>query len=281
MKSSLQKILVPLDLSEYAAAATRAACEVAKVHGGEVTGLVVLDTPDIRSSVTPAEVTYWPVVQDAIHRATDDARERIAEARREFADVCERQGVSHRESQLEGIPSHCILDAAVLFDLVVMGLRTYFHFETRPGPGNSLARVLDRTPTPVLAVPAELPPDFKKCLIAYDGSYGAGRALRDFVSFAKGSGAREITVLTAGQDERQSAFLQESAAAYLNAHGFDDFALVTTEAPAIEVVMDEYAGSTDLIVAGIHSRRILKDIFVGSFTTELIEDGRIALFLSH
>ncbi len=38
--------------------------------------------------------------------------------------------------------------------------------------------------------------------------------------------------------------------------------------------------TSDLVVAGIHSRKFLKDIFVGSLTRQLIDYGHTPLLLS-
>jgi nucleotide-binding universal stress UspA family protein len=178
------------------------------------------------------------------------------------------------------VPADMILKVASLFDLVVMGLRTYFHFETRKGPGESLDRVLDRTVTPVLAVPEKGPEELRRVLLTYDGSYGSARALRDCVDVIRGADV-ELTLFAADRDESHAKELVRHAAAYLRAHEHRDFSIVTTTAPAIEYLKQEFLGRVDLIVAGIHARRFFKDAFVGSFTNELICDGRTALLLSH
>ena len=281
MSESINRILTPLDVSAFAEAAARRSCEVAKRHGAEVNGLVVLDSPGIRSSVAPADVSHWPLVQETVMRATADAHERISEARRQFAAYCEDQGIKHRESELEGVPADKILDASSLYDLVVMGLRTYFHFETSKGPGDSLAKVLGRSVTPVLAVPeSDEAKPFQKAVIAWDGSFSAGRAFRDFVGFAAPYDL-EITVLTAGLDPQQGEVLLREAGSYLEASGVTKFETVHAETTSVEEIHDEYLANADVIAAGIHARRFFKDLFVGSFTNRLIEIADTTLFLSH
>lgn len=281
MSQSIKRILTPLDVSSFSEAAARRSCEVATCHEAEVTGLAVLDSPGIRSSIAPADVSHWPLVQETVLRATDDARERIAEARQRFVGCCEKNGVTHRESELEGVPGDKILEASVLYDLVVMGLRTYFHFETQQAPGDSLAKVLGRTVTPVLAVPeSDIGEPLRKAVVTWDGSFSAGRALRDFLGFAEPYDL-EITVLTAGEDVDQCEHLLGQASRYLNAHQVEKFETVHADTTSVEEVHDHYLKGADIVVAGIHSRRFFKDLFVGSFTNHLIEAGDQALFLSH
>ena len=72
------------------------------------------------------------------------------------------------EVMKEGVPVDLILDTATLFDLVVVGLRTFFHFETRQGDGELLSKILGSATTPILAVPYK-PREMKKVMIAFDG----------------------------------------------------------------------------------------------------------------
>lgn len=280
MNSTIQRILVPLDPSEYTEAATLRACEIARTHYAQLEGLVVLDTPEIRSHIAPVEIAHWPSVADVINDALKDAEEVITQARYDFANRCEEARVAHCESELEGIPANRILEASALFDLVVTGLRTFYHFETREGPGNSLSKFLDRTVAPVLAVPKGHREPFKKVLVAYDGSFGSSRALRDFVGFAKPY-QFEITLFSADSDQAQAEALTNRAAAYLRAHNFKDIKTATSNKSPIDAIEQDYIEEVDLVVAGIHSRKFLKDAFVGSLTNKLIELGHTALFLSH
>lgn len=253
---------------------------LARAHYAQVEGLVVLDSPGIRGDIAPVEMVGWPMVYDYVKKAVDDAEEEVGKLRQKFAAFCDEHRVSHLEAQMEGVPADLILRVASLFDLVVMGLRTYFHFETRKGPGESLDRVLDRTVTPVLAVPEKGPDELRRVLIAYDGSFGSARALRDCVEVIRGAEV-ELTLFAADGDESHAKELVRHAAAYLRAHEYRDFSVVTSTESAIEVVKRDFLGRIDLIVAGIHAKRILRDAFVGSFTNQLIKDGRTALLLSH
>ena len=49
----IQRILVPQDISGYCQAAALRACEIARAHFSQVSGLVVLDTPEIAGCVPP------------------------------------------------------------------------------------------------------------------------------------------------------------------------------------------------------------------------------------
>ena len=119
-----------------------------------------------------------------------------------------------------------------------------------------------------------------KAVIAWDGSFSAGRAFRDFVGFAAPYDL-EITVLTAGLDPQQGEVLLREAGSYLEASGVTKFDTVYAETTSVGEIHDEYLADADVIAAGIHARRFFKDLFVGSFTNRLIEIADTTLFLSH
>jgi len=277
---NLKRILVPLDHSPYAAAATAAACFLAKRHEASLAGVTVLDSPEIRSSIIPAVGPYYPLMLDAVQAKLQHAETVLEETLARFSKACEEAGVPHHESEYEGIPAQKLLESSIFHDLVVVGLKTSFHFETRDRDGDTLDKLLSRTSTPVLAVPEQGLDRLDRVVVAFDGSPGASRALRDLMLVAAPFDP-EILVATAELPDEKSAFLLGQARLLLEAHGFDKVETLGSEADVEEVFDDELLSTADLVVAGIHSRSLLKDIFVGSFATSLIRDAKRALFLSH
>ncbi len=282
MNSPIQRILVPLDPSDYAQAATLRACEISKAHFAQIEGLVVLDTPEIRSHIAALDIYNWPAAAETMAQVVEHAKEDIEDVCRRFSDTCEAQHASHQEVKMEGLPPRLILEASALFDLTVIGLRTFFQLEDPDGPGDSLAKILDRTVTPVLAVPKGEAAPIEHVAIAYDGSLGAARALRDFVHFAQPFDFR-MTLFSADGDLERAQTVNDMAAAYLRSNGHCDFETKTSQKPPFEAIESELGllDSADLFVAGIHSRKFFKDAFVGSFANQLIEHGEKAVFLSH
>jgi nucleotide-binding universal stress UspA family protein len=283
MKASIRRILLPVDPSVFAEAAADTACLIAKAHRAQITAVAVLDSDEIRASLISAIGPYYPMmveeVQKKIHHADHTLRECLARC----AATCDAAGVEHREAEYDGIPAEKLLSSAIFYDLIVTGLETSFHFETRGTRSESLEHLLDRTATPVLAVPATGLAKIERVLVAFDGSAPSARALHDFMSLATAF-QPEIVLVSAGFPDKQSDFLLGNAELLLRAHGFSR---VTRHAGAgpVEEVFDQLlspeGGGADLVVLGIHSGNFLKKLFVGSFTRRLIQQGDTPLFLSH
>ena len=276
----IKKILVPLDSSPFTAGATETACRIAGKHDAGVAGVAVLDSPEIRSSVVPAIGPYYPMMIDAVQAKIRHADHVLKDAIERFATTCDEMGVRHLETEYEGIPAQKLLESSIFYDLIVVGLETAFHFETRGGQGDTLDKLLNRTATPVLAVPAKGMPALEKVIIAFDGSFGSSRALRDFMIMAKPFDP-QLVVVAADLDSKQSDFLLTNASTLLESHGFSDVRTLASDKPVEKAFAEDVDDDADLIVAGIHSKHRFKDIFTGSFTARLIKEGRTSLFLSH
>ncbi len=280
MEKTIKRILVPLDPSIYAEAATKTACRIAKVHGGSVDGVVVLDANEIKSSIVPAVGPYYPMMVDVVQKRTQHAQGILEDCMAQFASICEEEGVTHSATEWDGIPSQKLLSSSISYDLVVMGLRTFFHFETQGEDGDCLSEFLDETITPVLAVPSTGVKSSDRALITFDGSFPSAAALHDFARLVAPFDT-EVTVLVADKEEREAKFLLDEAVMYLAAHGIDKVETVNEELPINAILENGYIDDFDLVVTGIHSKRRFKDYFVGSFSKSLIQRGTNPVFLSH
>jgi len=276
----LRRILVPLDHSAYSDGATQAACFLAKAHDASLTGETVLDSPEIRSSIIPAVGPYYPLMLEAVQAKLDHAERILEQTLASFSKACEEAGVHHLESCYEGMPAQKLLESSIFHDLVVIGLKTSFHFETRERDPDTLDKLLSRTATPVLAVPPEGLQRLERAVVAFDGSPGASRALRDFMVAARPFDP-SVVLVSAELPDGKTAFLLGQARALVEAHGFSKVETLGSDSPVEEVFSGTLLDEADLVVAGIHSKQFLKDIFVGSFATRLIRSGRTPLFLSH
>lgn len=279
MKSHIRKILVPLDPSKYADSATRQACRIALAHDARVAGMVILDMREIQLTDYPYGFGYAGFIRDEIGQNRERLGRKADETEEKFSRYCKEQGVDAIDTEFEGVALPLILEAATLFDLMVIGLKTHFHFDSMDDEGKSLIHILERTSTPILAVPAEDKP-LKRALIAYDGSPSSARALRDFTLFAEHLDLH-IDLFLADENGSSLDFHANKALLYLSDHGLKIGKTIRKTCSATQALKDRVADDYDVIVCGMHSRKVVKDIFVGSFTKQLIEAGDKCLFLSH
>ncbi|MDF1813990.1 MAG: universal stress protein [Verrucomicrobiales bacterium] len=280
MKETIKRILVPIDPTVYSQAATESACRIARHHNAGVSGVAVLDSDEIRSSLVPAVGPYYPGVMESVMKKKHHADQILKECLDRFAATCDKMGVTHFESEYEGIPARKLLESAIFHDLMVVGIKTSFHFETRKESIEGFDTLLDRTITPIIAVPARGLEKVDSVLVTMDGSLGSARALQDFSRFIQPYQAK-IKIVVAGKKKEEADFLLKNSGDFLRSHGITQIETEAVDAEIKDYVDAELKNDVDMVVAGIHSKKLLKDMFVGSFTKSLFERGDVSLFLSH
>ncbi len=144
MKMSFTKILVPTDGSEYTKAAVKKAMELAKLSGGKVTALYVLDQTILTNMpMDTAVMNVYNTLEKEGKEAVDYVR-----------DLGTQEGVEVSISVKEGSPVKVILDESANYDIIVMGTlgRTGM---SKLLMGSVAERVVRASQCPVLVVRAE------------------------------------------------------------------------------------------------------------------------------
>ena len=273
----IRRILTPLDPSPYSETALKYSCYIAHRQHAEITGMVILDIPGIEKSigaVAPGAL-YWAEKLEKSRVA--EAQKRIEQLLQKFEKTCQKEGVTCHKAEDQGSPSERIVWESLFYDLVVMGLRTHFQFETSDKPGKTLDKVLSQTITPVLAVPEHYY-EIRNVLIAFDGSLPAARALQRFAHLAIPYDFN-FTLLYAGDDKDTAMVYLNKAEEYLKAYSQNNVQKEWTNRSIIDAMREEYLDKSDLIVLGAHSRSALADFFVGSVTKYLINESNKVLFI--
>ena len=280
----IKRILIPLDPSPFTETALKFGTTMAKFNSAQVTGLVILDMAGIEKSIGPIPLggLYYA---DKIEKAKQkEAQNRIDQLLTKFKDICEKAGVDCREAQTQGIPSEQIIQESIFYDAVIMGMRTFFHFETQDTPGDSLEKVLDQTITPVYAVPEkiimpDIPSERIKVLIAFDGSLPSARALQRFGQLAP-MDVFEVKLLISETKEDKAHYYLDQAESYLRCHNINNIQKEWIKDEIIEAIDKKYLDWAHVVVVGAHSKAGLFKFMVGSLTKHLIKVAKRPLLIS-
>jgi nucleotide-binding universal stress UspA family protein len=279
----IRRILIPLDPSPYSESALHLGCIIAKVYNAEVTGLVILDIPGIEDSIGPIPIGGIHLAEKLEKEKKEEARQRIGHLTDKFRKKCEDEGVAYKEAQRQGSPSTQILNESIYYDLLIVGLRTYFHFETSEKYGSSLDKLLKQSVTPIYGVPENLhllvKPDRKiKVLMAFDGSPLAARAMQRF-SLMITPDLYDITLLNSSDNQDEGEQILIRAEEYLNSHMITNIQKVWTNDNIIDVIKNKYYEEMDGFVVGAHSRDGIFDFLVGSLTKFLVKSAQKPVFI--
>ncbi len=286
----LKRILIPLDDSKYSSNALEEACALAKYHDAEVTGIVVLDVPGIHSHTGPVPIGGSYFAKEMEKSLRERADKHVFELLDKFELFCRKEGVRYRRAPSQGMPSNKILQKSLFYDLLIMGMRTYFHWDAdvNEEDGDSFEHILEHSITPIIAVPKNysIERPYKKnmplnALIAFDGSIESCRALQRFAQLTYSFTELEDNVHIVMSDdnvEKAEDYL-DKVVQYLHAHGIENVTKHATDENIIKTIDEKYMNWAHYIVLGAHLKRGVFDFIAGSLTRYLIKEEKVPVFI--
>lgn len=278
------RVVVGLDGSEYADAATRVACRLAQPVGGTVVGVAVVDKPGIEASSRGAGIGAYAYAKMIREQRFADASAHAVEYLNEFETRCAELGASSELANRAGVPFQCIVDEGRYADLIVVGSRTHFHHETSDYDGDTLRRLMSICVCPVLAAPIGATNCPSHAVIASDGSIQSARAMRAFVFLMAGrDDPPTITLLNVGEGGDEDNQVQlETAKRYVESHGLPAQIEVRQGRPSEQIEAAALEHANCVIVMGAYGRRgVINNIFFGSTAANIIRNQRVPLFVYH
>ena len=275
----LKRILVGLDGSDYANSASMAAIQYAKIYEATIVGLSIIDAPGIEKHLegAPAGAIHYAEKERAHKMA--DAKTKAEQFLKDLKEKCDAEALRCELLSRTGSPHNIIIEESRSVDLVIVGTKTFFHYETQTGPGDTLKKILDETAAPVLAVPENMKAP-ENVLLTYDGSVTSAKAIRMRIHLTQKMPFHYIALHVSDDAEKSKALLA-GLTKYLGAHDIDAETLNIPGDPG-EVILDIAKKLMPVqVVMGAYSKSSLREWIFGSTAKALIKDGTIPLFVYH
>ncbi len=275
----MHKILLPIDPSSYTQTALQYASLIATHKDAIIEGTAIIDVLDVIEQAA----TFFTLPQgtqgheDREEKLLEEVRKKVREELVQFQLTCRQNHVHCTLKTFEGRPDFIIEKESMYSDLIVIGMRNFFHFETEKKPETSLMQILRHTITPILAVPKHYR-SIRKVLMAYDGSMPSMRAIQRFALMMREQ-SYETILLTKSNNETEANENFDKLEAYLVSNGHMPVSRQWTSQSLIKLFEEEYLNQVDMVVCGMHSRNFLERFFVGSFTKYLIDLNKIPVFI--
>jgi len=277
-----RRILVPLDGSDYSKAATKTAIDMAKKGDGIVIGLGVIDTDEINESTIGAGIGASYYAQHLKNYKKNKAIGKIKNFLDEFEDECEDARVACETYSKSGDPVEEIVEMGKTSDLIITGLRTFFHLNETPDPGDTLKDLLKSGVCPVLAVPENPVKNNKKVLIAYDHTVSSSNAMKMFQRFFKTNPyAKKIYILNVNDDLDRADEILEAAGNYFKSHKIKVELAKRAGNPGKEILIFAKENNVNLIVMGAYGENGISKLFFGHASRGVIDNGSIPVFVDH
>lgn len=282
-----QRILVVLDPDSDTPVATDTAIDIARRHGGEVTGLAFFDRDSIGADTVGSGIGSYYYAEKLRKTLTDETRQRATELLAEFIERVEAAGVRHSGDRIgEDSLVRSLLSEMRTHDLLVAGRESHFYYAEPEHRTHTLAKVLEDGAAPMLIVGGEAT-EIRRVAVAYDGSAPASRTLKKFAHLRPFGTDLDVEVVHvrggSNEDRLESDRLREDAASYLRAHGFGRVTTTGIESrdPAESISGLAQGDRADLVVSGAYAKKGLRKLVFGSSATKLLDQAKVPLFLYH
>ncbi len=275
----MQKILVPIDPSEYTKSAFKYALEIANNNKVLIDGIAVIDY----LSISEAVLTFVPLPlgnEEHLQREKillDNAKKHAKKEIRYYKKFCKENNLDFSGKLMVGRPDFIIEEAGKYVDIIITGMRNFFHFETSKTPEKTVLKILHHIHTPILVVPKQFKP-IKKVLIAFDGSNPAVRAVREFVKLLRNN-TYDITIVTSNSNKSEGDETLNKLEAYISTHTDSTIKKFTSDKNIISVFEKQFVDDVDMVVCGMHSQNILQKLVTGSFPEYLISLNKIPVLI--
>jgi len=143
--------------------------------------------------------------------------------------------------------------------------------------GSNLERIARASRKPVLVAARAFSP-IRRFLIAFDGGPSAIKAVEHIAAGPLLRGLR-CTILLAGSVDGESRRQLDTAAARLRNAGFDVLAAVEPGYPEDVISARVEQGGADLLVMGAYGHSRIRNLIIGSTTTEMVRSCRIPVLM--
>ncbi|VAX24209.1 hypothetical protein MNBD_IGNAVI01-2610 [hydrothermal vent metagenome] len=165
------------------------------------------------------------------------------------------------------IPCDKILEYSRFYDLVILGLRTYFQLETFDKKGIFLSELLNYSVIHILAV-HETYMKIKNILIAYNSNFVASKALQRFVHLAAVKDYNSI-LLTSSNKNDEASYNQIKAVSYFGSYGIKNIKVIIADKCINQEIKNNYIKGADLFVVVVHLKIEFKDLFCRQFNIRI------------
>ena len=282
----MTKLIALVDGSAYGQSVCDHAAWVAGKTGASVDLLHVLGRRDTHSAPANLSGALGLGAKSALLdklAAHDEERARLAKERgRTILDAATAQlnadGVATVSARLRhGDLVEALSEVEADADLIVVGKRGEAADFAKGHLGSNLERIVRAATKPVMVASRAFHP-VERALVAFDGGPSAQKAV-DHIAKGRLFDGLPVHLLTVGEDEPKRHAPLDAAAAQLREAGRDVTAAIQPGEPDEVIAAYIEQNAISLLVMGAYGHARLRNLIIGSTTTEMIRGCRIPVML--
>ena len=277
----VKTILIPTDGSDYGKTAIDYGIYIAKKLAAQLIGLHVVDVglmqgpvfSDISGSIgLPPYQEFLPVIEAGLN-------ERAEAILKAFRERCEAVELYPEARKAIGIIDEIIIEEGKKTDWILLAQRgEHFHLTKGSILGSTAELVVRKSGKPVMVTPATYQ-DIESMALAYDGSPPADNALKLAVSLSE-KAAWPLTIICITGDQAVADKLHKKIEDYLEPFQIDCETIMIRGQEDREIMKFIREGSVELLVMGAYGHNRLRELLVGSTTSDVIRKSKIPVLLT-
>ena len=268
----IKAILVCTDGSAHSQTAIEYSIALTTRLDARLMGLHVLDSRMLEGPLM-ADISGWIGAQPygaQLQQFRDLLQQRGEAVIQAFYELCEKHGVKGEGIVRMGHPARVIIEEEAKAELLVLGQKGEHVDLIGDLMGSNAERIVRQSVKPCLVTPAEYRP-IRKILAAYDGSGHASQALHEAVELAKAADMELTLLAVADRENREEMEATLKHAVQLAADHGVDAASHVEEGDVVDLILgkaEEF--DSDLIVMGAYGHGRIREMILGSTTTQII-----------
>lgn len=279
------KILVPTDGSANSLTALEYGIYIARKLQAVLTGLYVIDVnliqgPMLTDISGSAGMPPYEGFFDAIEKSLD---EKADFALQEFQKRCQSAGVKSEIKKVIGRISTIIIEEAQNTDMILMAKKgEHFHLKEGGLLGSVAEAVTRNSGKPVLVTPENFI-EIESMALAFDGSTSAAKALQISLELSQYNKWPLTVIIISSDSKKATALIDQIEKA--NQREQSEFPAADCETIILsgrepdEIIKFIREGSVELMVMGAYGHNRLRELLLGSTTSQVVRKSPIPVLL--
>ena len=276
----IKTILIPVDGSANSATAVDYGIYIAPKLEASLSGLHVIDIYLIQGPMmTDVSATVGMPPYDGFFEAVETSlKEKADYVLKNFEDRCRAAGVACGTKKNIGKISDTIIEEAEGADLILMAKKgEHFHLKEGGLIGSVAEVVIRHSGKPVMVIPESFR-EIESMGLAYDGSAPARKALKLSLNISE-KAKWPITVLIISADAAKAADLSAQVEDMAQKGLADCEVIISAGREADEILKFIAEGPVELMVMGAYGHNRLRELLLGSTTSQIIHKSPIPVLL--
>ncbi len=277
----IERILIATDGSAHSRTALEYGIYLARKLDVRLTGLHVMEIQQLQAPVfsdisgsigIPPCQEFLPVMENTLEAKADSI---LAG----FRERCREAGLDPEVRKRLGVIDEIIIEEGQEADWIILAQRgEHFHLGGGAILGTTAESVVRKSGKPVLVTPAAYR-EIESMALAYDGSPPADKALQLAAELSE-KAVWPLTVVTVSQDPSVSDRVCKQAETLLDEWMIDWEMIQLGGKEDREILRFLRDGSVELLVMGAYGHNRLRQLLVGSTTSQVIRKSPIPVLLT-